>query len=94
MRVPEQVLGDLDAEVSASAVGERGYLRLIGRHGADAVADGAAALLDVAERRARAEIATLPAGTYRFRAHIDHDSVDPAPVVIAAAVTIDPRPAS
>ena len=44
----------------------------------------------LAERRARAQIATLPAGTYRFRAHIDHDSVDPGPVVIAAAVTIDP----
>jgi len=91
VRVPEQVLGDLDAEVSASGVGERGYLRLIARHGAGAVADGAAALLDVAERRARAEIALLPAGTYRFRAHIDHDSVDPTPVVIAAAVTIEPE---
>jgi N-methylhydantoinase B len=90
VRVPEQVLGNLDAEVSAAGVGERGYLRLIARHGAEAVADGAAALLDVAERRARAEIAGLPEGTNRFRTHIDHDSVDPQPVVIAATVTIDP----
>ncbi len=90
VRVPEQVLGDLDAEVSAARAGERGFLRLIERHGAAAVADGASALLDLAERRARAEISTLPAGTFRFRAHIDHDSVDPEPVVIAATVTIDP----
>ena len=90
VRVPDQVLGDLDAEVSAARAGERGFLRLIERHGAAAVADGAGALLDLAERRARAEIRTLPAGTFRFRAHIDHDSVDPEPVVIAATVTIDP----
>src|SRR5262249_54054763 len=90
VRVPEQVLGDLDAQASAIAVGERQFLRLLERHGREAVADGANALLDLSERRAREESAALPAGTYRFRTHIDHDSVDAKPVVIAASVTVDP----
>ena len=88
VRVPDQVLGDLGAELAASSVGERTLLRLIERHGLDAITGGSEALLDQAESRARVAIAAMPDGRYPFRTHIDHDSVDPDPVTIAAVVTI------
>ena len=89
VRVPEQVLGDLGAQLAATSMGQRAYLRLVERHGYDAVRSGADALLDQAESRARAAIGAMPVGRYSFRTYIDHDSVDPDPVTISADVTID-----
>ena len=88
VRVPDHVLGDLGAELSAASVGERTFRRLVERHGLEALEKGAAALLDQAEARARSAIAAMPPGRYPFKTFIDHDSVDPDPVTISAVVTI------
>jgi N-methylhydantoinase B len=47
-----------------------------------------AALLDYAERMARAEIATWPQGIYRFTDHIDSDGLSDDPVSLTVSVTV------
>ncbi len=88
VRVPHKVLGDLRAQLAAVDAGERGYLDLVRRYGADGLAALEEALLNLAERMARREIASFPDGVYRQVAWIDNDSVDPGPVRIEVAVTI------
>jgi N-methylhydantoinase B len=88
VRVPHKVLGDLRAQLAAVDAGERGYLELVRRYGADQLADLEDALLTLAERMARREIESFPDGVYRHVSWIDNDSVDPAPVRIEVAVAI------
>jgi N-methylhydantoinase B len=82
------VLGDLRAQMAAVDAGERGYLDLIRRYGAEGLAHLEDALLTLTERMARREIAGFPDGVYRQEAWIDSDSVDPEPIPIVATVTI------
>jgi N-methylhydantoinase B len=80
VRVPDQVLGDLHAQMGACIAGERELLRLIERHGADTVAAYGTALQDYAERLARAAFRAIPDGSYRFSDHIDGLGENPEPV--------------
>jgi N-methylhydantoinase B len=89
VRVPVKVLGDIRAEVAATRVGERAFLQLVERYGVQTLRDYMDELLDYSERMARAEIRSLPNGRYEFTSYIDHDSVDPDPVVFHVAVTIE-----
>lgn len=89
VRVPDRVLGDLRAQYAACIVGARELGRLAQRHGAAGLRGHMAALLDYAERLARAEIATWPRGTFRFTDHIDSDGLSDDPVVLNVAVTVN-----
>lgn len=89
VRVPKKVLGDLRAQISAATTGERAYLDLVRRYGVETLRVYTDALLDYSERLAREEIRALPNGTYHFTDYIDHDSVDPDPVVFQVAVTVE-----
>ena len=88
VRVPDRVLGDLRAQYAACQVGAREIGRLVARYGAAQIRAYLAALLDYAERMARAEIATWPQGTYRFTDHIDSDGLSEAPVPLSVALTV------
>ena len=89
VRVPDKVLGDLRAQIAAANIGERQYLALYNRYGADDLRRYMDALLDYTEDLARQEIRDLPDGTYEFTGHIDADNIDDGPVVIQVALTID-----
>lgn len=89
VRVPHQVLGDVRAQAAACLTGERGYLALVERYGVDELAAASTALLDQAERLARNTIAAMPDGTYTFTDHIDEDGLDPDPIPITVAITVD-----
>ncbi|MDB5415150.1 MAG: 5-oxoprolinase [Rubritepida sp.] len=89
VRVPDRVLGDLRAQYAACKVGAREIHRLAGRYGDDGLRDYFDALLDYAERMARAEIATWPKGTFRFTDHIDSDGLSDAPVPLSVAITVE-----
>lgn len=88
VRVPHKVLGDLRAQLAAVDAGERGYLDLVHRYGAEQLAELEDALLTLAERMARREIESFPDGVYRHVSWIDNDSVDPDPIRIEVAVTV------
>lgn len=88
VRVPRQVLGDVRSQVAACLTGERGYLALMAEHGARRLEACTGALLDQAERLARAAIARMPDGRYEFTDWIDEDGIDPDPIPLRVALTV------
>jgi N-methylhydantoinase B len=88
VRVPRQVLGDVRAQLAACEAGERAYLDLLARHGAERFAACTTALLDQAERLARTAIRAMPDGTYEFTDWLDDDGVDPEPIPLHVKITI------
>ena len=88
VRVPDRVLGDLQAQYAACQVGARELAKLFDRYGADVVAGYTEELLDYAERMARAEIRRWPKGTFRFTDYIDDDGFSDEPIPINVAITV------
>lgn len=88
VRVPDQNWGDLKALVAAVNTGERRVQDLVRRFGARTVVDGLADLLDYAEAQARAVLATIPDGTYRFTEYADEDAANGNPLRLCLALTI------
>ena len=88
VRTPEKVLGDLQAQMAACTSGERELQQLFARYGVETVLAYGAHLHDYAERLARAEIAEIPDGTYRFTDHIDGLGEDGPEIVLKAEVTV------
>ena len=89
VRVPDQNWGDLKALVAAVNTGERRVLDLVRRFGAQTLVDGMADLLDYAEAQARAVLASVPDGEYRFTEYCDEDGVDGDPLRLCLALRIE-----
>jgi len=64
IRVPEERIGDIKAQVGALTVGERRLTALLDRYGADVVEAAIAELKRRSERQMRAYIESVPNGTY------------------------------
>jgi N-methylhydantoinase B len=88
VRVPDQVLGDIHAQRAACLAGERELAALLARYGPDTVIAYGEALQDHSERLARAAIAQIPDGTYRFSDHLDGLGEDPKPIEFHVSVTV------
>jgi N-methylhydantoinase B len=88
VRVPDQVLGDIHAQMAACLAGDRELSALLERHGVDEVVEYGEALQDYSDRMARAAIKSIPDGTYRFVDHIDGLGEDPQPIEFRVAVTV------
>lgn len=88
VRVPDLVLGDLQAQIVASTVGERAFVEFLKHHGVETIRFYIEQLHDYAEALARAEFSEIPDGVYRFTDHIDGLGEDPEPIVLTAAVTV------
>jgi N-methylhydantoinase B len=88
VRVPDQVLGDIHAQMAACLAGDRELAALLKRYGPDKVVEYGEALQDYSERLARAAIERIPDGTYRFSDHIDGLGEDPRPIEFHVAVTV------
>ncbi len=89
VRVPRQVLGDVRSQVAACLTGERAYLKLIAQHGAERFQSCTTMLLAQAERLARTAISRMPDGRYEFTDWIDDDGIDPDPIPLKVALTVD-----
>jgi N-methylhydantoinase B len=79
IRLPDLVLGDMEAQVAAARIGAERYVDLIGRYGLDTVNAAAEDMYDTSERRMRAAIAALPDGDYTATTYIDGFLDDPDP---------------
>jgi len=71
VRVPDLVIGDLEAQIAACRVGAERYLDLLERYGAQTLSDATEDLLDYSERLMRAQIAEIPDGDYEASGIID-----------------------
>jgi N-methylhydantoinase B len=75
VRIPSRALGDLRAQVTAVATGERRFLELVARYGRDHVAQAIAAIMDRSEAAARARTQSIPDGVYEAESFMDDDGI-------------------
>lgn len=85
VRVPELVLGDIEAQVAANEIGARRLVKLMQEYDIPDPAELAFELQSRSERAMRAIIRDLPDGTYRADGHADSGN---RPTKIAVAVTV------
>jgi N-methylhydantoinase B len=88
VRVPEQNLGDLKALLGATATGERRIRTMLQRFGRQRFTDGLLDLQDYAEAQARAVLASIPDGEYRFIDYCDEDLPGGEPVRLVLTLCI------
>lgn len=82
IRVPNDSLGDVKAQIAALGAGAKRLTNLLDRYGEEVV-DRAVAELEVrSERLMRSHIETIPDGTWSALAHVDSDGIVNAPLAI------------
>ncbi|BBK38378.1 methylhydantoinase [Allostella sp. ATCC 35155] len=89
IRVPEERIGDIKAQVGALTVGERRLTELLDRYGADTVEAAIVELKARSEQQMRAYIESVPDGTYRFSSFIDSDGIVNQPLEIALDMRVE-----
>ena len=94
VRTPREREGDLAAQIGACRVGEQRLLDLIARHTPEKLHNLGNQLLDYSERLVRAEVSTLPAGTYTAEDFLDNDGITTTPLRISVTLTLDPTAAT
>lgn len=82
IRVPDERIGDIKAQVAGLTVGEKRLTALIDRYGDETVTACIAELRRRSEQMMRAHIAKIPDGVYGGEAFVDSDGVDPDPLAI------------
>jgi N-methylhydantoinase B len=87
VRHPRDFLGDLAAQIGSVRLGERRLLALMDEFGAEVVAAAVENVLDAAEKRARAIIASWKDGVYRGEARLDDDGRGHDDIAVRATVT-------
>lgn len=89
VRVPDDIRGDLRAQLAANRVGEQRFEELAKKFGKVELKELMAAIIDYSYRRTRQEIGRLPDGTYSFEDALDDDGNSDAPLPIRVRVDID-----
>ncbi len=79
IRLPDLVLGDMDAQIAAARIGAQRYVELVERYGLPTVTAATEDMFDASERLLRAAIAKLPDGEYAATTYIDGYLDDPNP---------------
>jgi N-methylhydantoinase B len=89
IRVAEERIGDIKAQIGALTTGARGLTLLLDRYGRDTVDEAIAELRRRSERMMRAQIESIPDGVYESVAYLDSDGVVNEPLEIRLTVTVD-----
>jgi N-methylhydantoinase B len=79
IRIPDLVVGDMNAQIAAAQIGAQRYLDLVRRYGHDTVHGAYEDLMDYSERMMRRAIADIPDGVYAAETFIDGYLDDPDP---------------
>ena len=88
VRLPDQSLGDMWAQIAGLRVGERRLLDLFGRYGRETMLGAIEHLLDYGERMSRRALKGLPKGTFEAEDEIDDDGFGNGPFAVRVKVTI------
>ncbi|MEM7343258.1 MAG: hydantoinase B/oxoprolinase family protein [Chloroflexota bacterium] len=88
-RMPDRVLGDMNAQISSCRTGERRVQELIEKFGPDTYEQAIEEILDHGDRITRARLAELPKGTWSAEDFVDDDGINKDILVkLKATVTI------
>jgi N-methylhydantoinase B len=90
IRSKHETAGDFRAQIAANTTGVRRVQALVERHGIETIRATMEELLEYTERRARAELATLPHGVYEAEGSVDNDGYTDEPVRLKARIEIGP----
>jgi N-methylhydantoinase B len=86
VRVPDHVIGDLNANVTCNAVAGRLLLEFMDEYAIDDLVPVSRQILALSERAMRDRLRAIPDGCYQNRFQIEGEE---APITLACAVTID-----
>ncbi|MBV9608047.1 MAG: hydantoinase B/oxoprolinase family protein, partial [Acidobacteria bacterium] len=87
VRTPEEVQGDIDAQVAANSAGVRALAKLMDKYGLPLVLGAISDYMDASERAFRASL-NIPEGTYSAEDWMDGDGATPGPRKIRATITV------
>lgn len=88
VRVPEERIGDVRAQLGAIRVGTARLTALLDRYGENIVRDVIEELDVRAEQQMRHHIQQVPDGTYEFTTHLDSDGVVEGKLSIVLSMTV------
>jgi N-methylhydantoinase B len=94
VRTPKEREGDLESQIGACRVGEQRILHLAERYGPTHLASLIDELFDYSERLVRAELRSMPAGSFAAEDFLDDDGVTNTPCRIAVRLALDPAAAT
>lgn len=88
VRTPQERAGDLQAQLAANQRGVIRFQELISRYGQEEITFWIGQLFEYSSRMTRKLLQNLPDGTYGFTDFLDDDGIEPRPIPIQVAVTI------
>lgn len=88
-RLPDKVMGDLNAQVAALRTGAERLRELHEKYGTDVVDTSVQRVIAHGERTARERIDDLPDGTWRATDTLDNDGITDDPVPMGVEVTVE-----
>ena len=90
VRTPQEREGDLAAQIGACRVGECRIFEVVAKYGLAKVEALTSELIAYSERLVRAELRSLPAGSFTAEDFLDDDGVTADSIRIAVTLTFDP----
>jgi len=87
-RLPEFVLGDMEAQVASMKVAARRISKLVEKYGVETVLQSMDKLMEDGERYARLKLKELPKGTFKAEDWIDDDGITDEPIYIKVEVNV------
>jgi N-methylhydantoinase B len=94
VRTPVEREGDLAAQIGACQVGERRLHEVIEKYGVDPVTKLCEDLLEYSARLMRAELQSLPEGTFTAEDFLDNNGIGSGPLRIAVSIRFAPSTGS
>lgn len=88
VRVPEERLGDYNAQIASNRLAVRRCAALIDRWGMEVIAEGFDTIIKAVARRTRASIANLADGVYEFDDVVDDDGLSRQNIRIKVRITV------
>src|SRR5919202_3613758 len=88
IRVPDERIGDIRAQLGAFSIGEKPLTGLLARFGEDTVRTAIREFTDRSERQMRALIESVPDGCYRAGAFVDSDGIVPERLEVRLDMTV------
>ena len=88
VRVPDQTIGDLNAQFAANRIGAHRVQELCQKYDAKRVGAAMDGLIEYCERRVRTAISEIPDGVYRGEDAVDDNGIDEQPLWVRVALTV------